>query len=185
MPTIEFNTFNEQTLKDTKPILAKSVTPDWWKNMKFQEYNRGISASTIRACPAMDDWLKSGWYLCANRDMIVKNGHIDDNDDGQFVGSQEFGDGWETPSPHHPAAQVGYAFQYLHDDEAPVRSAFKFRNAWNITTPPGYSTMYLDTEVLIYWLLLHIIAASIYPLSGAVNFYHIFSHSYSDSFLFR
>ena len=33
---------------------------------------------------------------------------------------------------------------------------------------------YLDTEVLIYWLLLHIIAASIYPLSGAVNFYHIY-----------
>ena len=31
----------------------------------------------------------------------------------------------------------------------------------------------------------HIIAASIYPLSGAVNFYHIFSHSYSNSFLFK
>ena len=39
---------------------------------------------------------------------------------------------------------MGYAFKYLPDDEAPVRSAFKFRNAWNITTPPGYSTMYLD-----------------------------------------
>jgi hypothetical protein len=144
MPTIEFTTFNEQTLRDTKPVLAKSVTPDWWKNMKFNEYTRGIMGTTIRACPAMDDWLKSGWYLCANRDMIVKNGHIDDNDDSQYVGSQEFGDGWETPSPHHPSWQMGYAFQYLPDDEAPVRSAFKFRNAWNITTPPGYSTMYLD-----------------------------------------
>ena len=39
MPTIEFSTFNEDTLKDSKPVLAKSVKPEWWNNKKFHEYN--------------------------------------------------------------------------------------------------------------------------------------------------
>ena len=77
MPTIEFSTFNEDTLKDSKPVLAKSIKPEWWNNMKFHEYNRGIKQATIRSCPAMDDWLKSGWYLLSNRDIIVKNGRLD------------------------------------------------------------------------------------------------------------
>jgi hypothetical protein len=146
MPTIEFNTYNEETLRDFKPVLAKSVSPEWWKNMKFSEYNRGVIQTTIRACPSMDDWLKTGWYLCANRDMIVKNGHgVDDNDDDSIkMSTHEFGTGHEMASPAHPAAQMGHAFQYLHDDEAPVRGAFKMRNPWNITTPPGYSCLYLD-----------------------------------------
>jgi len=146
MPTIEFNTYNEQTLRDVKPVLAKSVSPEWWKQMKFSEYNRGNLITTIRACPAMDDWLKSGWYLLANRDMIVKNGNITDTDEDDeiYMSTHEFGDGFEHPSPNHPAGQMGYGFQYLPDDEAPIRGAFKFRNPWNITTPPGYSCLYLD-----------------------------------------
>jgi hypothetical protein len=146
MPTIEFNTYNEQTLKDVKPVLAKSVSPDWWKQMKFSEYNRGNLITTIRACPAMDDWLKSGWYLLANRDMIVKNGSITDSDEDDeiYMSTHEFGEGYEHPSPAHPSGQMGYAFQYIPDDEAPIRGAFKFRNPWNITTPPGYSCLYLD-----------------------------------------
>ena len=144
MPTIEFSTFNEDTLKDSKPVLAKSVKPEWWNNMKFHEYNRGIKQATIRSCPAMDDWLKSGWYLMSNRDIIVKNGRLDGDTEDHWVATHEFDGGCEMPSPTHPSAQMGYAFQYLHDDDAPVKGAFKMRNPWNIKTPPGYSTFYLD-----------------------------------------
>ena len=71
MPTIDFTTFNEESLRDWKPVLAKSLSPDWWKKMKVFQHDRGQRIQTIRACPAMDDWLKSGWYILANRDMEV------------------------------------------------------------------------------------------------------------------
>jgi len=144
MPTIEFSTFNEDTLKDSKPVLAKSIKPEWWNKMKFREYNRGIKQATIRSCPAMDDWLKSGWYLLSNRDIIVKNGRLDGDTDDHWVATHEFDGGSEMPSPTHPSAQMGYAFQYLHDEDAPVKGAFKMRNPWNVVTPPGYSCFYLD-----------------------------------------
>ena len=47
----------------------------------------------------------------------------------------------EMPSPTHPSAQMGYAFQYLHDDDAPVKGAFKMRNPWNIKTPPIFNVL--------------------------------------------
>ena len=71
MPTIDFTTFNDNTIRDFNPILAKSIMPDWWKKMKLFQAVRGKRTQTIRACPAMDDWLKSGWYILANRDMDV------------------------------------------------------------------------------------------------------------------
>ena len=69
MPTIDFTTFNEETLRDFKPVLAKTVLPGWWKKMKVFQAIRGQRTQTIRACPAMHDWTKSGWYLLANRDI--------------------------------------------------------------------------------------------------------------------
>ena len=74
MPTIEFHTYNKETLRDFKPVLASSISPDWWKKAKVGEIVRGVVQQTIRSCPAMDDWLKSGWYLLANRDIEVING---------------------------------------------------------------------------------------------------------------
>ena len=71
MPTIDFTTFNEDTLRNFKPVLAKSVLPSWWKKMKVFQSIRGRRTQTIRACPAMHDWTKSGWYLLANRDIEV------------------------------------------------------------------------------------------------------------------
>ena len=147
MPTIEFSTFKEDTVRDFKPVLAKSVKPEWWNNMQFFEYNRGHKGAGIRSCPAMDDWLKSGWYLVSSRDMYIKNGGLSDNENESDVSAHEFGEDkgdYSFASPSHPKNQMDYAFQYLHDDDAPVRNAFKMRNPWNITTPPGYSCLYLD-----------------------------------------
>ena len=146
MPTIEFSTFNEETVRDFKPVLAKSVKPEWWNNMHFFEYNRGHMGTGIRSCPAMDDWLKSGWYLVSNRDMFIKNGTLTDDENEILFSANEYGDKGDSSfsSPSHPQNQMDYAFQYIHDEDAPVRGAFKMRNPWNITTPEGYSTLYLD-----------------------------------------
>ena len=94
----------------------------------------------------MDDWLKSGWYLLSNRDIIaMKNGRLDGDTGDQWVATHEFDGGTEMPSPTHPSpGQMGYAFQYLHDEDAPVKGAFKMRNPWNIKTPPMLFNMHLD-----------------------------------------
>ena len=138
MPTIDFTTFNEESLRDWKPVLAKSLSPDWWKKMKVFQHDRGQRIQTIRACPAMDDWLKSGWYILANRDMevVFDNGKTYTKEcDEEVTQSQA--------SPSHHVAQFAHSFSYL-GEEGPVKDAFKMRNAWNIITPKGYSCFYLD-----------------------------------------
>jgi len=136
MPTIEFTTYDKETVENWRPVLAKSIQPDWWKTMKVQQNIRGQKAQTLRSCPAMDDWLKTGWLICAKRDMEVKvspNSSAANTDKGDSLSS-----------PTHPAAQAGHHFTYLHEDDAPTRDAFKMKAPWNIITPPGYSCLYLD-----------------------------------------
>ena len=101
MPTRDFTTFNEESLRNFKPVLAKSLSPYWWKKMKIFQAVRGRRAQTIRACPAMHDWLKSGWYIVANRDMEVlvgqdREGLADEN----YVTRDSSDSGYSSPS--HP-----------------------------------------------------------------------------------
>ena len=49
MPTIDFTTFNEDTLRNFKPVMAKKIQPDWWKKMKVFQAVRGRRTQTIRA----------------------------------------------------------------------------------------------------------------------------------------
>ena len=144
MPTIDFTTFNEDTLRNFKPVLAKTVLPSWWKKMKIFQAIRGQRTQTIRACPAMHDWTKSGWYLLANRDIEVLVGS-----DRESLSDENFAtrdpSGGSYASPTHPSDQFDNAFDYLKDNEfGHVKDAFKCRNPWNIITPKGYSCYYLD-----------------------------------------
>ena len=143
MPTIDFTTFNEETLRNFKPVLAKSVMPSWWKKMKIFQSIRGRRIQTIRACPAMHDWTKSGWYLLANRDMEILCGSERDSTSTKFATKDPSGKKYESPT--HPSDQFDNAFDYIEDGEfGQVKDAFKMRNPWNIQTPKGYSTYYMD-----------------------------------------
>jgi hypothetical protein len=141
MPTIDFIAHNEKTIRDFKPVLAKSVSPEWWKKAKVGMHVKGDFVQTIRSCPAMDDWLKSGWYVLANRDIEVIMY------DGQSVTKETRESGERhrpgVVSPSHPSNQALDSFEYLGKN-APVKDAFKMRNPWNVKTPPGYSCFYLD-----------------------------------------
>jgi hypothetical protein len=142
MPTIEFHTYNKETLRDFKPVLASSISPDWWKKAKVGEIVRGVVQQTIRSCPAMDDWLKSGWYLLANRDIEVING-VSKYDSGTSTTATADPHNTSYNSTSHPITQTLDAFEYLGSGK-PTKDAFKMRNPWNIKTPPGYSCFYLD-----------------------------------------
>lgn len=141
MPQIEFSTFNTDNAKYFKPVLAKSVQPDWWKQMKTHQDVRGVKTQTLRSCPAMDDWLKSGYYILANRDINVR--FVTGHDDTEGMECYVEGDDFATASPSHPSMQFEHSFAYF-DDGGPVKDAFKLRLGWNITLPAGYSAMYLD-----------------------------------------
>ena len=143
MPTIDFTTFNEESLRNFKPVLAKSVAPDWWKKMKIFQAVRGRRTQTIRSCPAMHDWLKSGWYILANRDIEVLVGQDREGlSNENFITLDSSDSGYNSPS--HPSEQFDNAFDYIKNNKGHVKDAFKMRNPWNIITPPGYSTFYLE-----------------------------------------
>lgn len=146
MPMIDFHTYDKETLRNFKPVLAKSVSPEWWKKGKVAEVVNGQVNKTIRSCPAMTDWLSSGYLILANRDMLVKNGITDHDSDSMYYHTEDS----ETThmekyaSQTHPTVQMHDAFNYMSTSDAPVKDAFKMSNTWNITTPPGYSCFYLD-----------------------------------------
>lgn len=143
MPTIDFVSYNEDTIKNFKPVLASEVQPDWWKKSKVQEIVRGRIRHTIRSCPAMEDWLKMGYYIVSSRDIKVHIGSSDEDVGSEICFADDI-EGGEYSSPSHPRDQFGEVFNFLGKDVAPVRDAFKMRNPWNITTPEGYSVFYLD-----------------------------------------
>ena len=136
MPTIDFITYDEECLRDFKPVLAKEYLPEWWKNQKIHETNLGISGHTIQACPAMSDWLTIGWYIIANKDHKIMCGeeYGEDRDIQHHDMSND-------ASPSHPHSQFG-PFAFL--DEHPIKDAFKFKMPWNTVLPEGYSMFYFD-----------------------------------------
>lgn len=148
MPTIEFHAYSEDTLLDFKPVLAKSISPEWWKKMKVADFTTGVMQQTLRACPAMDDWLKSGWIIVANRDIHVLNGTVGgDKGEHDFYTWDSHADVDSSASTSHPKEQFRSAFEYHGhgaDGMSLIKDAFKMRCPWNIKTPPGYSCFYLD-----------------------------------------
>jgi len=140
MPTIDFIAHNEDTVRSFKPVLAKSMQPEWWKKMKVFSDQQGAQTQTIRACPAMDDWLKSGWLIISQHDIEVVNGNADGVPDTNFKVATNPKD--RIASPNHPHAQLSSFTPWGLPGK--VRDAFKLRAPWTIKTPPGYSTIYLD-----------------------------------------
>jgi len=149
MPTIEFTAYSEETVRDFKPVLAKNIIPDWWKRMRIMDFANGNTNHSIRSCPAMDDWLKSGWIIVSTRDMLVLCGNDRDDDDAtcfQTVDLDQKGYQSIASSRSHPVAQYHNVFEYLKNGDNPtnIRDAFKMRAPWNVATPEGYSVFYLD-----------------------------------------
>ena len=69
MPTIEFKTYNENAFEVFRPVPASKMQPDWWKKSKVHTVDKGQVSISLRACPAMHDWLSTGYYIATNRDI--------------------------------------------------------------------------------------------------------------------
>tara|TARA_B100001939_G_scaffold90570_2_gene77599 strand:+ start:3050 stop:3889 length:840 start_codon:yes stop_codon:yes gene_type:complete len=140
MPTIDFISFTEETVRLVKPVLAKKAQPEWWKKSKIADITHGEIARTIRACPAMDDWLKSGWIIETLHDIDVIQGDNNGTFNSEFKVTTL--PHHAIASPSHPETQLNNFLPYGLNDR--IKSAFKIRQPWNIITPPGYSCLFLD-----------------------------------------
>ena len=53
-----------------EPVPAKKIKPEWYKKLPIKVDSGGMEISTIKKCPAMQDWLSMG-YLIRNRHSIL------------------------------------------------------------------------------------------------------------------
>lgn len=123
------------------PIPASKLVPDWYKNLesyvggeKKPDGKAGTTATAKRCMPIFDA-ISVGYLILTHTDLYVSQ--KPDSETGK-------------PSPYyewanfgaisfHPKAQLpehpngaGHEFSYP-----------KWTNAWSITTPPGYSTLFI------------------------------------------
>ena len=94
----------------------------------------------------MQDWLSSGYLIVANRDLYVRNGVTEEDDNSRYYHTEDTVQTEHSPyaSQTHPTVQMHDAFNYMSKSDSPMKDAFKMSNPWCITTPPGYSCFYLD-----------------------------------------
>ena len=144
MPTLEFKTYNNTAFELMRPIPASKMQPDWWKKSKVHTVDKGQVSISLRACPAMHDWLSTGYYIATNRDIHCL---YENNEWSSFAlpDGENFEGSYASPT-HGKSQLMNDNFAFLRGDGSEERphDAFKFRVAWSVSTPPGYSTLYLD-----------------------------------------
>lgn len=149
MPTIEFKTYNNTAFELFRPVPASKMQPDWWKKSKVHTVDKGQVSISLRACPAMHDWLSTGYYIATNRDIHCIYREDDTAYGGWDTWALPDGENYENSyvSPSHSKHQLMEDnFSFLKGDgstETPY-DAFKFKVPWAAVTPPGYSCLYLD-----------------------------------------
>ena len=149
MPTIEFKTYNENAFEVFRPVPASKMQPDWWKKSKVHMVDNGQVTISLRACPAMHDWLSTGYYIATNRDI-----HCVYREDDTAYGSwftyappddENFEIAYSSPTHmKHQLMQDNFAFLRADGSYERPYDAFKFKVPWAVITPPGYSCLYLD-----------------------------------------
>lgn len=144
MPTIEFNTTNEKAFKEYRPVVAKHIHPNWWKEMRVNHHGR----DNIKMCPSMMDVLGTGYYIVCQDDIKIEYPKDD------LDGSPNYKLGQFAKCPHNPNYETsGHPreqfpdFEYAKADveeDLKDNNAVKIRIPWSVTTPLGYSCLYLD-----------------------------------------
>ena len=145
MPTISFRPTAEFA-KEYPPIPAKTLIPDWIKNVKP---HTACGAATIKKCPPMIDMITSGYYIRShgnfNFHRYIKDGEEEINISGDIeltISSKEIA------SSNTILNKIPLLSKH-NFDEAPLivngikKSVFKFLGYWAAKTPPGYSVLYL------------------------------------------
>lgn len=131
---IIFTNVTEHNFDQFKPIPAKLNIPQWYKDTesymggKKQPNGKGQTTSTIKRCMPVFDALTQGYLLLTYTDIFV---------------SLKDGYHWfewphYSPLEFHPIEQ-GKLHPSANGQDFP-----KWINPWGITTPKGYSTLFIQ-----------------------------------------
>jgi hypothetical protein len=117
-----------------QPKPASRSVPDWYKNMdsylskEKKPTGVGTNSATIKRCIPVLDAITAGYIIESPADVWVSK-----KDEGQWFEWADFG-----LISFHPIEQA---------PEHPARKPFpypKWSNPWSITTPKGYSTLFVQ-----------------------------------------
>ena len=129
-----------------KPQPVKLNIPKWYKEL---DHTKEIQ--TIKGCIPVLDSLTSGYLMRMPQDMIIqhnvtnKEGKQDSFVDwgygplGQWIAAKGLNLNVDPSETHHPR-QVGKCPYLQKNKELPF---YKIMNPWIITTPPGYSCLFV------------------------------------------
>jgi len=117
-----------------QPKSASKLVPDWYKNMESyigkekKPMGDASTSATIKRCMPVLDAITAGYIIESPADVWVSK-----KDESQWFEWSDFG-----LISFHPIEQA---------PEHPVRKPFpypKWNNPWAITTPKGYSTLFIQ-----------------------------------------
>lgn len=129
---ITFTNVTGAELEQPKP--ASKVVPDWYKNTNSyingekKPTGDGNTAATVKRCMPVFDAMTAGYIIESPADVYVTI-----KDGGQWFEWSDFG-----LISFHPVDQA---------PEHPAKNGFpypKWTNPWGITTPRGYSTLFVQ-----------------------------------------
>lgn len=155
---ITFTNVTGAELEQPKP--AFKVVPDWYKNTdsyingKKKPTGDGNTAATIKRCMPVFDAMTAGYIIESPADVYVSI-----KDGGQWFEWADFG-----LIAFHPIEQA---------PEHPAKNGFsypKWTNPWAISTPKGYSTLFVQPfhRESVFTILPGIVDTDQY--TAAVNF---------------
>jgi hypothetical protein len=127
--------------EEYRPVPASKLIPEWYKNLesymggeKRPDGNAGTTATAKRCMPIFDA-ITGGYIISTHTDLWVSQRPDENRKIQPYYEWANFGALGFHPKhqlPDHPDG-TGHEFSYP-----------KWTNAWAITTPPGYSTLFIS-----------------------------------------
>jgi len=145
---IEFSAHEDYfSIKEDYPIPAKLNIPEWYKKL-----NHSIDMKTIKGCMPFLDTLTSGYILKMPQDFNIR--HNIKNNEGEPDSSFSFGLHGQGNIIEAKAINLNTSRPQIHSKMQLEGSPFvernknlnfyKILNPWKITTPKGYSCLFIS-----------------------------------------
>jgi hypothetical protein len=127
--------------EEYRPVPASKIIPDWYKNLESyiggekRPDGQASTTATAKRCMPIFDAITGGYIISTHTDLWVSQ---DENENGEKVPFYEWANFGaisfhpKNQLPEHPDGS-GHKINYP-----------KWHNAWAITTPPGYSTLFIS-----------------------------------------
>jgi len=133
IPTIRFTCAPEDEGVIAPPVPAKSYLPDWFRKLPAVDpdaESRSDSGLTVKRCLPFLDAMTTGWLLTLPASL-----RLEISDEGARVDAA-----WEFDRP----LVANHAMHQVKGNPMGQRPPCKFLNYWTISTPVGWSCLFVN-----------------------------------------